>query len=549
MKLPFPELNVQEQLAEFDIWVTASLGELRDTDRFKDEMAAVIGVFEALATATDDFAALESCTPDSIADTYVRLLQAEPTGIIARLQALASVLFLVTAKSDNNSKCQFPLYLRDHARWDSLPVVRLVGGRAVRSEEKVPRVLKAEKYMSYVAGLRDTPDEQRRLLVEFVRFILDGEAYVAQLWSLGRSYVTLRDLMPGKERDLLSPLVAFQVRGSVTASGGHDPETLLRDHLAEWGLTPDFDFNVSDVVIESASGEAVVLEVPEGQESEQVDAAQTEMRSESPAVPAPAPSTGSRRTGEKTRAYDFVLPFRVPEWPRRIFVQCQFYAGDSGSVSHKNVDQTRTSRAKVIELCKEPMFLEYVDGAGYFSSLNGDLKKLLQMDTTRSFFQVRSAAIRLRRELQAIGFLVPLEIEHAILTTDGTSEATVGALAEQGYGRTEIDRVITRSLATGIIQEQDGQFDLVATRREWARRYFVLDVAARRGRKLDRAKDRRGAAMVIVPGLGALWGLELNALAAGALQDAPRLRSEWSEPTIFPSDVSALCERGWMMLG
>ena len=104
----------------------------------------------------------------------------------------------------------------------------------------------------------------------------------------------------------------------------------------------------------------------------------------------------------KTRAYDFVRPFNRPGWEQRIFIQCQFYAGDSGSVSHKNVDQTSTSRIKVRSQCAEPVFVEYVDGAGYFASLNGDLKNLLSMDDTTSFFQTRSAAIRLRREFQRI---------------------------------------------------------------------------------------------------------------------------------------------------
>ena len=32
----------------------------------------------------------------------------------------------------------------------------------------------------------------------------------------------------GKEKDLLKPLVVFQVRGSVSATGGHGPEEFLK---------------------------------------------------------------------------------------------------------------------------------------------------------------------------------------------------------------------------------------------------------------------------------------------------------------------------------
>ena len=41
MKLPIGVLTTQQQLEEFDIWVTASLGEIRDTDRFKEELARI----------------------------------------------------------------------------------------------------------------------------------------------------------------------------------------------------------------------------------------------------------------------------------------------------------------------------------------------------------------------------------------------------------------------------------------------------------------------------------------------------------------------------
>ncbi len=95
-------------------------------------------------------------------------------------------------------------------------------------------------------------------------------------------------------------------------------------------------------------------------------------------------------------------------------------------MSHKNVDQTKTSRDRVLQKFQGTRFVEYVDGAGYFSSLNSDLRKILAMETTHSFIQIRSAPIRLRRELQALGFLTPLEIEHALIQSSG-DEAEIGA--------------------------------------------------------------------------------------------------------------------------
>ena len=81
---------------------------------------------------------------------------------------------------------------------------------------------------------------------------------------------------------------------------------MLRSRMSEWGMDREIDFNTTDVVV-----------AEEG--------------------------SGKRK---KTRAYDFILPFNVNGWCQQLFVQCQFYAGDSGSVSHKNVDQTSTSRLK-----------------------------------------------------------------------------------------------------------------------------------------------------------------------------------------------------------
>ncbi|WP_140061037.1 hypothetical protein, partial [Vibrio parahaemolyticus] len=73
----------------------------------------------------------------------------------------------------------------------------------------------------------------------------------------------------------------------------------MREKLIEMGLKPDVDFNTSDVVI----GEEMVTE-------------------------------GGKRK-KKTRAYDFVLPYKTEGWQPKLFIQSQFYAGDSGSVSHK----------------------------------------------------------------------------------------------------------------------------------------------------------------------------------------------------------------------
>lgn len=511
MRLASRTLTLQEQLEEFDIWITPSLGEIRDTERFKQELERVAAVFEALSLATGGFEGMDACKPAAIASTYVEIARASGEAE-ARFADLASTLFLVSGKSDNNAKCQLPIFLRDQMRFDGFPKLsreRIISG-------PIPRELKADKYMAAVASLAANPEAQTRLLEAFVGFVLSDEGHVAQLWSVGRSFVAMKTF--GRERDLITPLVTFQVRGSVAASGGHVPEERLRSYMMEWGLVPGKEFNITDAAV-TREGRAVEEDVP-------------------------LPPDTNR---QKTRAYDFVLPFRVPGRKPRLLVQSQFYAGDSGSVSHKNVDQTTTSRRAAQEILPESRFVEYVDGAGYFSSLNGDLKTLLAMPNTRSFFQLRSAPIRLRRELQEIGFLTPLDVAHASLAAKGDPVALEQRLLGDGYSALETERGLARALEVGMLVTNGKRRDVAAVRRETVRRYLLLDIAASFGDKVEATDQLKGK--LLVPGFGPFHGLALDQLAARALAFAPALAQDWGSPEVILRDIRWLCERGFAMAG
>ncbi|HBB31489.1 MAG TPA: hypothetical protein DDZ80_21955 [Cyanobacteria bacterium UBA8803] len=259
MRLPTINLNLETKLKEFDVWITPSIGELQDTERFQSVMDDVVKIFESLATATDNFNQINSCNAISISNTFLQLIEdQEDREVRKALEALATVLFIVTGKSDNNTKCQLPLYLRDEAGWESIPVVKKGRGSSVLSSKKIPRVLKSDSYMKIVADLSLSKDQQRRLLQEFIKFVLKDESCVSQLWSIGHSYTILKQFQ--KERDLLAPLVIFQVRGSVSASGGHKPEILLRERFVEWGLQAGIDFNMTDVVVEPEEARIAIKE-------------------------------------------------------------------------------------------------------------------------------------------------------------------------------------------------------------------------------------------------------------------------------------------------
>lgn len=178
MKLPIPARDPQRDLKEFDIWITPSLGEISDTDKFKDELARVARIFDEMGKATNNFQDERHCEPGIIAQTFAQIASRRKESERAELyKSLASTLYLVTGKSDNNSKCQFPLFLRDVARWDSLPLVIRrtskktgVETKTVRSKE-LPRTLESDAYMALVAAIENKAEESR-LLEKFVSFLL-----------------------------------------------------------------------------------------------------------------------------------------------------------------------------------------------------------------------------------------------------------------------------------------------------------------------------------------------------------------------------------------
>jgi len=510
MKLPIPIRDPLRDLSEFDIWITPELEEITASDKFKEELNRVSRIFDELGQATGNFTNEQYCKPSLIARTFARIAADRPTVERAEIfKSLASTLFLVTGKSDNNSKCQFPLFLRDVARWNSLPPVIGRRGGAEIEPTPLPRTIKSDDFMNLVAALGNSADESR-LLEQFVSFLLMGKDAVRQFWSLGFSYYALKKLNQGYERNLLSPIVIFKVRGSVSASGGHKPEELLRENLRSWGLTPDEDFNLADVIVDGA-GE-----------------------------------------GAKTRAYDFVLPYKsagwFPFWRKRILMQSQFYAGDSGSVSHKNVDQTETSRTRVLQKWADTRFVEYVDGAGYFSSLNSDLRKILAMPTTHSFIQIRSAPIRLRRSLQELGFITPIEIEHALVLSSGEDVAIGAALVRQGYAKSEVRRSLGRVIAQGLVGKIGGKLSLRDERREIVRQYLLLDTLAIHGGILEPGTSSSSAS-VLIPGYGAFFGLEMDKLVDIAVKNSGTLRDDISYAPTFASDIKALAKRGHCMVG
>ena len=508
MKLPIPSLSLQEQLAEFDLWITPSLQEIQDTDKFASELEKVDTLIRKLGEATENFATVDSCSPKAIAATCVELIelvilnedeeQERINAAIDILEALCSLLFMVTGKADNNLKCQFPVFLSQTEERIDFPQRR--GRKGKFQYSPLGRTIKYDKLSKVIADalvcyssapeLTYLEDEAQWLLGKYISAILKDEASIRQFWALGRSYFSLLEANSGSEKSLLAPIVIFKVRGSVSASGGHIPEDILRGMMLSWGMERGVDFNTDDVIVEYDE------------------------------------SIANKNT--KTRAYDFVLPYRTEGWKPHIFIQCQYYAGDSGSVSHKVVDQTQASRPLTSAQFSGARFIEYLDGAGYYSSLNTDLQHMLGMESTKDFIQVRSAHVKLRRELQDIGYLTPIDIEHAIFrSNDGSTDHVATLLREEGYLKEEVDRAINNSLTRGLILQSDNKLQVKETRATFAKRLFIVDLIAVIG---EPASDSSGYALI--PGFGKLFGCQLATISQKLDEYAPNSsysRNEFAE--------------------
>jgi len=502
MRLQSASQSRDEMFNEFDLWITATLVEIKDTDKYREELANTQLLLELIGNETNEFATLELLDAATIVNAVLvasnRKIEKERISIIDNA---ASLLFLVTGKSDNNAKCQFPLFLRDVSHWDKLPYMQ--GRSLVR--KTIPRVLKSAQLSAQIAKLKPEVDTQRQFFTEYVKFILDSPDYIKSLWAIGNSYYRMK--LMGLHEEFLMPLVVFKVRGSVSASGGHDPEDLLRNIMASWGMVAGTDFNTNDVIV--------------GRDQ------------------------SSRKT--KTRAFDFVLPYKVPNWSNRIFIQCQFYAGDSGSVSHKNVDQTRSSRnfTKGLLPNQEPIFLEYLDGAGYYSSLNGDLRSILSMEDTHDFFQVRTASLKLRRALQEIGFLTPLEFVHALALHQFHLSDTQEYLEQDGYSKEEINRVTTSGHVQNLFSQQGDLITVNTGFISTCRQYYLLDVIFNNAVPLDATHVQRG--VIMVPGLNGICGIRLSTLSELIDDTGGEFTSYYGQSANLLQDLEILSKKGWIM--
>ena len=501
MKLGLPVLGMKQKLSEFDKWITSTLCEIKDSEKFQTEINAIVNAIEVLGTRTEYFENIYSCTPDKIAESVIFHIKGkDKQNQVEMILGLISFLFMVTGKSDNNCKCQFPVYLKNEIGITSVLKQKNTKGKNHLSEEKLPRVINDSTVATITVSLENYPLEQLSFLSKYISFLLNEEIYHNSLWALGKTYFTLKK----EEAHLafLLPLVVYRVRGSVSASGGHEPENILRELLLEWGLFSNIGYNYTDVIV--------------GHEESEIKA--------------------------KTRAYDFVLPYNIEGWNQRLFIQSQFYAGDSGSVSHKNVDQIKTSRSHIKTHIENPVFIEYVDGAGYFGSLNGDLKKILEMQDTHDFFQVRTSIVKLRNHLQNIGFLLPIELYQEILLGNNNLQSISSVLHISGYSKNEISRAILFCIDHELLTDENGTYHIPNNKVSDALKYLLLDLIVVNAKNID--AHRNGC--FFIPGKGDDMGIDLLELG-NLINEDSRLKNLFGDSTLLLNIIQNLVDKGFLI--
>ena len=505
MKINNYSATLDEKMSEFDMWVTPSLGEIRDTPQFRTNLEQLKKGFDYMADITKNFADVSHCSSFALATNVLTYLSDKDDGTAKDiLDSICNVLLLATGKTDNNLKCQFPLMLRNQIGISTYPQ-KMNGGRW--KDKDIPRAFSMTDVTKTIVQLTGQDDYRRIFVESYFHLIVSDEDYAKQLWSLGNAYVSQKEV--GTADALISSIVIFQSRGSITATQGHIPETILRSYMADWGLRAGTDFNTQDVEVGEILGDLPV----------------------------------DKKL--KKRKYDFIVPFQSRKSGAKVFIQSQFYAGDSGSVSHKVVDQTDSTREVTLKKYPDAVFIEYLDGAGYFSSLNGDLRKMLAKPTTKDFIQIRTAPLKLRRALQGIMFLTPLEIEHAVIRTSGKEDEIYQLLRDEGYIDEEIRRALSASVTeNNIVAYGEHCYKISPDRVEIVRKYCLLDIIANYGAPVSIGNE---PGCLFVAGFETSWGLPQNETIKIAQEVFPGLGELWSNVQDAFDDIQWLINKGFVI--
>jgi hypothetical protein len=400
-------------------------------------------------------------------------------------QTLATSCLILTGQSDNALKCQFPVFLTQQ---DFSSARDLLGLKLPTPTNPMLPAIKLERVAQKISGNNVDENAARELACTYFECLFER----ANMRRMCEAITEIRRMESSRATPLLEVMALSAIRGSATASGGHRPEEQLRDLMMEWGLIRGVDFNSADV----AAPELARLT-----RAELVD--------------------DIEKIAAKSRAFDFVLPYRIEGREPRLLIQGQFYAGDSGSVSHKNVDQTPTGRSAARRVVREALFAEFLDGAGYVTALSGDAGKLLSMSGTDGLIQLKTAPVRLRELLQRIAFATPLEVVHAVWQTEAGLRCDVERVMDEDYGSSETARAIEVAQKLNWIRMSNDVVQVAEARIEIGLEYATLDAIAVIAGSSGCRHDRSG---VVIPGYGMHdWAVSVESVRSALATMCPGL--------------------------
>jgi len=462
---PHDGKSLDDRMEEFGEWVTTRIDSIEDHDEY---LTRVEGFRRAV-----DFLGELRLSECGMSEASVRIARNifDPGESTQRkvdggaLSDFIDFIYAITGTTDNNIKCQLSPYLRHTMGWDSLPLIRSSKSSRLSVQNKKTfdlgqfkrddLVRCVEKIITNSSPDQEVLDAGKKLVQAFLSCIFDCGNYR----RLQEVVEVLQRQDHSSTQCILETFAVFQLRGSAAALSGHGPEEKLRVLLTEWGMESNIDFNLVDVIPDVIAGNEI-------------------------------------DKGKKTRAYDFILPFNAKTCPPRIFIQSQIYAGDSGSVSHKNVDQIPLSRRRVLELFPNAIFLEFLDGAGYCTALSGDLRKILAMNDTHGFFQANTAILNLRRALISARHLFAGELVAWSIKTELYGKerySFVEKRLREFYGNESVEHVLGLLNASSLRDIWEG-------RRELGEQKFIAAVSLAIMDILDEHSEVQSMTYARIPG-------------------------------------------------
>ena len=108
MQLCTENLEMSEQLAEFDQWLTARLERIKDSEKFNLEIKSLCDCIQAISPHLNNFSDYHLCSVDNLCDAVI-----SASNFLIAGDSFTNLLFLTSGATDNNLKNHFLIKLKN----------------------------------------------------------------------------------------------------------------------------------------------------------------------------------------------------------------------------------------------------------------------------------------------------------------------------------------------------------------------------------------------------------------------------------------------------